>query len=176
MTLDPSVIRVIAFDVMNTVIDASPVPKDEIAAYVSNFGEVVPKGYSVPESWKALKARPDSAEGIRRLRKRFKVVTCSNVPAETLKAMSERNGIQWDRIVDVPAFHFLKPQARAYWAVSETTGVWPEGVLMVTANPRMGRFPYGDREYATVTGMKSVLIRGESDIPDIIALAERLGC
>lgn len=176
MTFDPSKILVVAFDVCGTVVDATGVPREEIVGYVDQFEAETPAPIVVPDSWGRLPVWPDAAEGLRRLRARFRVVTCSNVPVATLRAMSDHNGLAWDWYVDVAERGVYKPAPKAYLSIAWETNVAPHRVLMVTANPRLGRKDYGDVEAARAVGMQSVLIRGESDIPDIIALAERLGC
>lgn len=175
MSLDPSTILVAALDVCGTVVKPS-VPREEIVGYVDAFEAEPPVPFTVPESWGKLPAWPDAAEGLRRLRSRFRVVTCSNVPVATLRAMSGHNGLVWDGYVDVAASGVYKPHPQAYRYTADVLRVPAHRVLMVTANPKLGRRDYGDVEAAREVGMQSVLIRGESEIPDIIALAERLGC
>lgn len=176
MTFDPSTIRVVAFDLFGTVFDMSNVPRAEIVAYVDHFEKPEWSPLELPASWEFLPPHPDSRYGIKRIGERFRAVTCSNGPLWLTRGMSDRIGIPWNTIVPLEANRVFKPDPRAYMTVCDVTGVPPQSVLMVTANPRLGRKDYGDVEAARAVGMQSVLIRGESDIPDIIALAERLGC
>lgn len=176
MDLDPSRIAVVAFDLFGTVFDMSNVPREEIVAYIDHIEKPEWSPLELPESWVNLPAHPDSQRGLALLHNRFEVTTCSNCPLGLARAMVERAQLWFDAVTPIEANRVFKPHPRAYFTVCEVMGVPPEAVLMVTANPRLGRKDYGDVEAAREVGMQSVLIRGESEIPDIIALAERLGC
>ena len=174
--LDPSKIRVVAFDLFGTVFDMSNVPRAEIVAYIDHIEKPEWSPLDLPASWESCPPHADAGEGIERLRFRYRAVTCSNGPLETLWSLSRNGDIEWDAIVPLEARRVFKPHPRAYLTVPIVCCVEPSQVLMVTGNPKLGRKDYGDVEAARAVGMQSVLIRGESDIPDIIALAERLGC
>src|SRR5690606_31356336 len=107
--------------------------------------------------WTDLPAHPDAVEGIRRLRKNFTVVTCSNGPLGLLAKLSKRNGIEWDAIVPMELNRVYKPNEKAYMTVCEVFGVQPHQVRMVTANKT-----FGDLEASSALGMIPTLIRDES--------------
>lgn len=161
-------IKCIAFDCFGTVFDMSSVSQEEISAYVWHVRNRDFSPYKFPDSWWNLKAHPDSAEGIKRLRAAgFICVTLSNGTADLLLHISKSNGIEWDRIIDLVSHRAYKPHnLDAYRAVEKETLFSPAETLMVTANPA-----FGDLEGAAAIGMRSQVIRHE--YPNtIIELAE----
>lgn len=176
MTLDPDRISVVAFDVFGTVFDLSGVSGFELRNYVDQIERPEWMPLLLPEPWERLPAHPDAREGINRLRGEYVVVTCSNGPLGLLAMMSKNAGLCWDAIVPLEMNRVYKPDRRAYLTVCEVFDVPPESVLMVTANPKLGRNDFGDVQAARLVGMQSVLIRHEGGPRDIIELAERLGC
>lgn len=163
--------EVIAFDVFGTVFDLSGVPRSEIQEYARHIRRDLWMPLKLPKSWETLPSHADSASGIQRLRKKFFVVTCSNGPLGLLAKLSKHNGIEWDAIIPLELNHVFKPRPEAYMTICEVLDVQPSQVRMVTANR-----DFGDIEASAALGMKSAWIRGESDVKDIIALAEHLGC
>jgi 2-haloalkanoic acid dehalogenase type II len=165
-------IRVIAFDVFGTVFDFSSVSRSEIAEYVSHVKsneEYTP--LKLPDHWGQLPAHADSAEGIRRLREKFVVVTMSNCPMALLIELSRRNKIDWDGIIPIECYGVYKPDPGAYLMILPLCGVKPSEVMMVTANPT-----FGDIEASASLGMTPQTIRTEGNPSTIIELAESLGC
>lgn len=175
--MTPEPIKIIAFDAFGTVFSLAGVERAEIRAYLSQCTAPEWMPLVLPESWNSLPAYPDSAEGIRRLRTKYKVVTLSNGPYKTIKAASDNAGIEWDSIIDfAPEKRVYKPDPRAYLTVCERTGYEPADVLMVTANPTFAHYDYGDCDMARKLGMQAQLIRREGEPQTIVELAERLGC
>jgi 2-haloalkanoic acid dehalogenase type II len=172
---DISKIRVIAFDCFGTVFDLKTAPRAEVQAYLRHIAEFSYSPLTLPTSWNNMPAHPDAREGIARLRKKFWVVTLSNGPLRTLMPMSVNAGIDWDAMIPLELVHAFKPKPEAYLTVPLVCGTYPDEVLMVTANERLGTYPHGDLEYARNCGMQSVLIRTEA-IPTIGHLADLLGC
>lgn len=163
--------KVIAFDVFGTVVDLTRANHEEIREYARHIRKPEWSPLVLPPTWENLPAHPDSAEGIARLRKKFFVVTCTNGPLGLIAKLSKNNGIQWDAIVPLELKRIFKPRAGAYLTVCEVLSVPPAEVMMVTANK-----DFGDLEASEALGMTPQLIRGESDVPTITALADRLGC
>jgi len=161
--------KVIAFDVFGTVVDMSSAVPAELRAYARHIRQPEWSPLSLPASWEHFPAWPDSAEGIRRLREKFLVVTCSNGPLGMLARLSKNAGVQWDCIVPLELNRAYKTDPRAYMTVCEVLGVSPSDVTMVTANKS-----FGDLEAARALGMEAVLIRGEPGLKDINALADSL--
>jgi FMN phosphatase YigB (HAD superfamily) len=168
--------KVIAFDIFNTVLDASHARPEDRQEYVDHVKRCNATGswgsldLVVPESWERLPPFPDSVEGIKRLRSSgLKVVALSNWPAWLTGNASRFNGIEWDEIIDLRYVRAFKPQLRTYAYLCDVMKVKPCDVLMVTGNPGAG-----DDERPKWLGMQTQVIRGESDVKTIIELAERL--
>lgn len=147
--------KCIAFDCFGTVFDMSGVPHEEIAAYVAHVRKQDFTPYAFPQSWFELKSHPDSAEGIKRLRDAgFKCVTLSNGCPRLLYVISQKNGIEWDAIINLPFYRVYKPHVDAYRTVEKSVGFKPSETLMVTANPT-----FGDLEGSAAIGMPSKVVR-----------------
>jgi HAD superfamily hydrolase (TIGR01493 family) len=163
-------IKCIAFDCFGTVFDMSGVDRAEIKAYVEHVRRDDFSPYKFPESWFALKAHPDAAEGIRRLQEAgYFCVAMSNGTVQLINTISTANDIHWNAIIDLILHGTYKPHVKAYRAIEESIGIAPARTLMVTANPT-----FGDIEGSSAIGMPSQVIR--HGYPDnIIELAEMLG-
>lgn len=165
-------LKVIAFDVFNTVYDLAAVPREEIKAYVDHIQKPAWEKLRLPKRWRKLPAFPDAAEGIARLRTQFTVVTLSNGPADVLVDLAKHNGIEWDAIVPIQLNRLYKPRLAAYMVAADMLDIAPRRIMMVTANKT-----FGDLEGAKTLGMTPMLIRDEEGGPaTIIQLAEELGC
>jgi 2-haloalkanoic acid dehalogenase type II len=164
--------KVIAFDVFNTVFDLSSRPREEVIAYGNHIRKNEWSPLVLPQAWETLPAHSDAAEGIARLRTRFFVATLSNGPLGLLAKVSKHNGISWDAIVPLELGKVFKPNLLAYSTFCGILNVEPKDVMMVTANRT-----FGDLEAADKLGMDSCLIRDpkHSEIHDIIELATYLG-
>lgn len=162
--------KAIAFDCFGTVFDMSNVPKEELMAYGYHIRAPQWSPLELPESWKNLKAFPDSAEGIKLLRQKFTVITCANGPMPLLSEISENNGIDWDCIVPMETMQVFKPSPQAYLWACAAVGLPPADVMMVTANvPGLG-----DLTVANSLGMIPQQIRGGDGPATIIELAHKL--
>jgi HAD superfamily hydrolase (TIGR01493 family) len=164
-------LKVIAFDVFNTVVQFAHVPLEEKKAYADhireNDGVTYPwKPLRLPESWEHLPAYPDSAEGLACLRERYTVVTLSNGPVGLLAKLSKRNGLAWDLITPLEARQVYKPNTEAYLYLCDVLDVRPDEVMMVTANEK-----FGDIGSAAKIGMAVRLLRhkwnGKPTIADL---------
>jgi len=162
-------IRMILFDVFGTVFDMSSLPKEDIKHYVNHVTGFLWSPLTLPRDWWDLKAHPDAAEGIRKLRERFVVATLSNGPVDLLVWLSKQNGIDWDWIVPIQMEQVYKPRREAYEVVFQCFKFDPSHVLLVTANPT-----FGDIEGAASVGMKSQVIRQPGCPQTIIELSEVL--
>lgn len=164
-------VKVIAFDVFGTVVDFSSAESWQVRNYIEAIQLPTWRPLMLPCSWERLPAHPDSREGIKRLRSKFMVVTCSNGPLGMLARLSKNAGIEWDAIIPLELNRVYKPRPDAYRTVCEVLGVTPDEVLMVTANKT-----FGDLEASREIGMQAQLIRGDDGPKTIIELAELLGC
>ncbi len=168
-------LKVIAFDLFGTLLDLSNTPREEIKHYLRQCVDPVWKPLDLPDSWKELKAYPGVKEGIVRLNKKFRLTTCSNAPSGLTQELLRRNEIEIKNIAVLAQIQRYKPHPECYLQTAGWCGVEPEEVLMVTANPTFAWYPFGDIEIAGAVGMDTQLIRTE-ECPDVIALAELLGC
>lgn len=168
--------RVVAFDLVNTVLDVSEVPRDDVRGYVKHVMEYRRTGIYKPlvlsSAWVfQVKIFPDALIGLRNLQdKGFEVVTCSNLPSEIQWRIIEGYGLPFDGVVPLDLAGVFKTNALAYQAVCLCCRVQPADVTFVTANR-----DFGDIEASRAIGMTPALIRCEgADYTDLLALAEAL--
>lgn len=167
---DATKVKVVAFDLFGTVFDMSGVDREEIREYVRQLKLPEWQPLKLPSHWDNVPAHRDAEEGICMLRHQVKhVVTCSNGPLGTMYRMSRNALIEWDLIIPLEINRVYKTNPKAYMTVCEVLNCEPQDVLMVTANET-----FGDLEASRALGMQAVLIRGDSEIEDIVQLAERL--
>jgi len=164
-------IHTICFDVFGTVFDMSSIPQDEIRDYVRHVKSEAWSPLVLPDSWRELKAHPDSREGIERLSQNFAIATFSNGPVWLLEEISHANGIEWNYFVPVADARGYKPATWIYPWGCGFLGAAPSDVMLVTANAT-----FGDLEGAAACGMVPQLVRHEGHPLTLIELAERLGC
>lgn len=172
-------IKAIFFDVFGTLLDMGSVQateegRAELRAYGEHLAEFhrtgVYKPLVLPERWRELPVFPDVAAGFDRLVDHFWLHTFSNGPVELTSAALRNGGLSCHAPIDVSLAMGFKPAKWIYpWACGLLNSA-PSECLMVTANKH-----FGDLEGARACGMQAQLIRGE-ECPDLIALAERLGC
>lgn len=169
--MKPNREEVLAFDCFGTVFDTSDVAAESVRDYVRQVKRPEWEPLRLPPYWLDLKAHLDAAEGIDRLRNKYRVVTCSNLPLGLLSHLSARAGILWDAIVPLEASRRYKPSQHAYWTVSGVMQTAPEDVTVVTAHA-----DGPDIQGAPNAGMKLQVIRNPGTPQTIIELAEQLGC
>lgn len=169
-------IKVVAFDLFNTVFDMSKIDKEEIRKYVSQVKTddeadlfIEWKPLQLPSHWKDIPAFPDSRAGIEKLKTKFTVVTMSNAPLGLQGLMSRSNNISWHMTIPLELKRTYKPKPEAYKMIIDLLDAKPEQVLMVTANET-----FGDLEAARALGMKAVLIRSDTGPKDILDLYDYL--
>jgi 2-haloacid dehalogenase len=167
--------KVIAFDLFGTVFDLAEVPREEVRAYIDHISRPEWAPLTLPESWERLRPFRGAGSGLAILARKFAVVTCSNAPLGFTSRLLKNADLPFDAIVPLEANRVFKPNPRAYLTVCEVMRVEPSEVLMVTANPRLGRLDYGDVEAAREVGMRSVLIESGDGPTAIVSLAEDLG-
>lgn len=165
-------IKVIAFDLFGTVFDLSTTPKDEIKDYIKQVKDDVWKPLVLPQSWKNMPLFDDSIEGLKRLKKKYKVVTCSNAPISLQTSMMSKDLLLlWDNFIDFTEVQAYKPDPKTYSLVYQEMNVRPEECLMVTGNEGSP-----DLEGAKAVGMNSIGIRkAKINCDTIIDLAKFLG-
>ena len=154
-----------AFDCFGTVFDMRGVPKSQVKAYVDHVRQPEWSPYQFPPSWYALVAHPDAAEGLRMLKDRG--IFCwafSNGNTELIEFNSKKNGIEWDRIIDLSIPQVYKPHPEAYQYLKQEAH--SRQLIIITANPT-----FGDVEGAASIGVGSRVIR-HGHPNTIIELAE----
>lgn len=172
----PALVHVVAFDCVHTVFNVSHLTKADRKAYIDQVRRPEWAPLDVDKKWLESEAHEDSAEGIERIAKQFRAVTCSNWPAWALAEISDSAGICWSAIIPMETARVYKPNPIAYLNVAQVCGACPGDVLMVTANETAP-----DIDAARALGMQAVLIDRENKhggaLPrTIIELAELLGC
>jgi len=84
--------------------------------------------------WHRLKAWPDSASGVARLRKRFIVAALSNGNMALLTNLSKNAGLSWDCILSAELARHYKPDEEVYRMAADLLELQPEQVMMVAAH------------------------------------------
>lgn len=147
-------IRIAAFDLINTVFDISDRPREEVLDYAAHIKKPDYSQLFLPESWNYLWAQPGAVEGLKLIREEYMIVTCSNAPLGMTAIVSKVNDISWDAIVPIAELsRSFKPNRDTYRVILDTFNIKPNEMLMVTANPT-----FGDLEAAEELGINSMLI------------------
>lgn len=135
----------------------------------------------------ALDAWPDFPANLRRIRKRYPVVSFTLLTTALVIAVSRRNGIEWDAVISCEMLGVYKTQPAAYQGCARLLQLSPAEILMVACH----NF---DLDAARKEGMRTCFVRrplewGPGGPPDpdpnpacdIVVdtfdeLAARLGC
>lgn len=160
--------KVIAFDMFGTVLDVSQVPLAEKREYIKQVRTLPWEPLKLPKTWLDIPAHADAAEGLRQLRTKFDVVTCSNLPIPLTMELAGRNKLVFDDFIDIAERRVYKPNIEAYKLICEVMHVNPDEVLMITGNEGSP-----DLTAPKAIGMATRRIRGE-DGATIIDLANEL--
>lgn len=86
-------------------------------------------------AWHRLRAWPDAAPALARLRRRYTVVVLSILNFSLLVDSSKHAGIDWDGVVSCEFIGRYKDDPAAYETAVRWLGLRPEQVLMVAAHP-----------------------------------------
>jgi 2-haloacid dehalogenase len=84
--------------------------------------------------WHRLTPWRDSLGGLKRLKRRYVLVTMSNGNVALLVNMAKRAGLPWDAVLSAEIAGHYKPDPQAYLSVPRLLGVDPGEVLMVAAH------------------------------------------
>lgn len=135
----------------------------------------------VMRAWQLLSPHPDVAEGLRRLRSRYKLVALSNGEQPYLEHLEkERMRFGFDAIISVQHAGFFKPHPAVYRTGATMLGVEPGRIVMVAAHAFdvMGARACGYRgAYVNRYRLpyEASPHRPDIEVPDFIALADALG-
>jgi 2-haloalkanoic acid dehalogenase type II len=108
-------------------------------------------------SWPAF---PDSADALRRLKARFKLITLSNIDRDSFAASNTRLGVQFDLVLTAEDIGSYKPDRRNFAALLDALGglgVTRDELLHVAESL------YHDHEPAIAFGLPSVWIHRRHD-------------
>ncbi|MCJ8519730.1 2-haloacid dehalogenase [Pseudorhizobium tarimense] len=85
-------------------------------------------------SWHRLKAWPDVAEGLSRLKSRFIIAPLSDGHTRLLVNVSKHNKLPWDAILGADIFRAYKPMPRVYLRACELLEVKPQNAMLVASH------------------------------------------
>jgi 2-haloacid dehalogenase len=86
-------------------------------------------------AWHRLDAWPDTAPGLRRLKRKFAIAPVSNGNISLMVALARRNDLPWDTILGSEIAGDFKPKPRVYLAACEALDLAPGECMMVAAHP-----------------------------------------
>ena len=86
------------------------------------------------DGWERLRPWPDSAEGLRRLRRSHPVAALSNADVASVIAVSRAAGLEWDAVFSAQMFQAFKPHSSAYLGAATLSGEDPDQILMVASH------------------------------------------
>ncbi|TIX01327.1 MAG: haloacid dehalogenase type II [Mesorhizobium sp.] len=102
-------------------------------------------------SWHRLKAWPDLAEGLSRLKSHFIIAPLSDGHARLLVNVSKYNNLPWDFIIGADMSQAYKPMPQVYLRACEFLEVQPRHAMLVAAHDY-------DLEAARRCGLKTAYI------------------
>jgi 2-haloacid dehalogenase len=97
------------------------------------FSDAEVKG--VMQAWQELSPHADCAEGLRRLKRRFKLVALSNGEQSYLEHLEkERMRFGFDALISVQRAGVFKPHPAVYRTAATVLGLEPQQIMMVAAH------------------------------------------
>lgn len=172
MTIDPTKVKCVAFDLFGTVFDIRDTDRQEIRDYITHVRKPEWSPLELPKSWRDLPLFPDAAIGIRKLVDlNLYRVSCSNAPWEFTDDLFHRSGLWYlMEATDIARSKRFKPHPDAYQSICQQFDYEPGEVLMVTGNAKSP-----DIKGAQDVGMQAIQIRQPGTPATIIELADLLG-
>ena len=101
--------------------------------------------------WTALEPWPDTADGLRILRRRFRLVALTNGGMAGTIAMTARHDLGFHALLTSDLVRTFKPDPRMYRLAIASLGLPPARIAMVAAHPY-------DLEAAHAEGMRTIFI------------------
>ena len=138
-------------------------------------------------AWHRLDPWPDAVEGLRRLKAKYIIATCSNGNVALMIGLAKWGGLPWDMILGAELARHYKPCPEAYLGSAAFLRLAPPECMMVAAHN-------SDLKAARACGLRSAFVprpkehgpRVKPDLApaeawdfvakDFLALAEQLGC
>src|SRR5499425_254285 len=102
-------------------------------------------------AWHRLDAWPDSAQGLMRLRTKFRIAPCSNGNISIMVDLARRNGFPWDAILGSEIARDFKPKPAVYLSSAAAFDCRPEETMMVAAHSN-------DLAAAAAVGLRTAFI------------------
>ncbi|CAN7343393.1 haloacid dehalogenase type II [Mesorhizobium sp. LjRoot246] len=140
------------------------VNRENLAASLEEFG-LAPASLPSEElehlnlSWHRLKAWPDLAEGLSRLKSHFIIAPLSDGHTRLLVNVSKYNNLPWDFIVGADMSQAYKPMPQVYLRACELLDVQPGNAMLVAAHDY-------DLEAARRCGLKTAhIVRANAEDP-----------
>lgn len=136
-------------------------------------------------AWHRLDGWPDSAAGLKRLRKRFLIAPVSNGNIALMVALARRNEFPWDAILGAEIARDYKPKPRVYQIAAESLGLPWDQCMMVAAHSddlkaaadaglRTAHIARPD-EHGPGTGETGPKVRVDVAAASLLDLADKLG-
>ena len=164
--------KILAFDLINTLIDVSNVPREDLQAYADHLeyfrctAHYIP--WRCPDSIIEAPTFSDVLNGLNVARMDgWYIVAMTNMPARSVIEWAEWKFVRFNAIVPLEIVQTFKPHPLAYKALRMMFS--GDRVVMVTANKT-----FGDLEGAVAAGMESRLIRHLGCPQTITELVESL--
>jgi len=85
-------------------------------------------------AWHRLDTWPDVAQGMTRLRERYRIAPCSNGNISLMVDLARRNGLPWDAILGAEIAGDYKPKPRVYLVAAGAFDLAPGECMMVAAH------------------------------------------
>ncbi|MBT2324183.1 HAD-IA family hydrolase [Variovorax paradoxus] len=85
-------------------------------------------------AWHRLRAWPDFAPALARLREKAPVVSFTMLPTALVLDVSRLNGLVWDAVISCQMIGVYKPHAEAYHIAAAWLGLAPSDILMVACH------------------------------------------
>lgn len=138
---------------------------DDIAPDFPDFDLSLAERDDLNRIWHRLRAWPDFAPALERLRSRYTVVVLTVLSWSIAVDCSKHNGLSWDGILSCEFLGHYKPDAEAYQAGARLLGLEPAQVMMVAAHP-------WDLKSAAAAGLHTAYVprpgeRGEPEERDL---------
>ncbi len=85
-------------------------------------------------AWHRLSAWQDVADGLRRLRKRYRIAPCSNGHIALMVDLARTNRFRWDTVLGAELVHDYKPTPTLYLSAVAAFDCAPHEVMMVASH------------------------------------------